>query len=319
MIWVAQHLQRNTDTMHFDLKSLELFVRVAALGAIGRAGEELGLSSTGASQRLQTLETDLGAKLINRTTRQVSLTPDGTLFLAHAKHVLDAAEEAKSAMSNSAHTVRGILRVTASASFGRTHIVPVLPGFLDRYPNLHVDLHLSDTVVDIVEQGFDVAFRMGNLQPSSLLASKIDDNPVQLVASPAYLARRGVPETPQDLVDHVCLSLGRSRNWTFRAPDHREITVPVSGPLTVNLGDAVGEWVLAGVGIGQAALWHAGADIAAGRLVRVLPEFAVWPETKIWAVRPEGRIMSKRAHVFLNFIKSSIRAKNQEIYGDLLR
>ncbi|CCQ73717.1 LysR family transcriptional regulator [Magnetospira sp. QH-2] len=304
--------------MSFDIWTLNLFVRVAALGAIGRAGAEFNLSTTNASQRIQKLEADLKVKLLNRTTRTVSLTPDGELFLEHAKRILEDVEDARTALSHSAQSVSGTLRVTASASFGRSHIVPFVPEFLRLYPHVMLDLNLTDTVVDIVEQGFDLAFRIGELAPSSLLAQKIDENPVLLVAAPAYLARSGIPETPRELVKHACLTLGKTNSWQLIGEDSAVHDIPVSGPVRVDLGDAVGEWSVAGLGIGQASLWHAGPDIRAGRLVAVLPRYRVWPERKIWAVRPPGRLMPARVKAFLDFMQAHIVKTNQQRYGDLL-
>lgn len=306
--------------MAFDLKNLQLFVRVAALGAIGRAGAEFNLSSTNASQRIQALEADLNVKLLNRTTRAVSLTPDGELFLEHAKRILEDVEDARTALSQSADTVSGTLRVTASASFGRSHIVPFVPEFLRLYPHVTLDLNLSDAIVDIVEQGYDLAYRIGELEPSTLLAQKVDENPLILVASPDYLARAGAPETPQDLVQHDCMILGKAstwNSWQLKDTDGALHDIPVSGPVTVNLGDAIVDWVVAGLGIGLASLWHAGPDLQAGRLVPILPDYRVWPERKIWAVRPPGRLMPARVKAFMEFMQTRIVDTNQERYGNL--
>lgn len=304
--------------MSFDLKSLGLFVRVAMLGAIGRAGAEFNLSPTNATQRIKMLEAELGVKLFNRTTRAVSLTSDGEILLEHAKRILDDVEAARNVLSYTTTSISGALRVTASASFGRSHIVPFVPEFLRRYPGVALDLHLTDTVVDIVEMGYDLAFRIGSLAPSSLLARKIDDNPQVLVAAPDYLARAGHPETPQDLAKHACLSLGDNRVWKLSEKDGTLHDIKVSGPVSVNLGDAIGEWTLAGMGIGLAALWHAGPDIRAGRLVVVLPEYRVLPDTKIWVVRPPGRLMPARVKAFLDFMETYIVETNIERCAGLI-
>ncbi|MEO9862834.1 MAG: LysR substrate-binding domain-containing protein [Yoonia sp.] len=305
--------------MPLDLKNLELFVRVAALKGIGRAGEELGLSATNSSLRLQALEEELGAKLLNRTTRSVSLTADGDVFLEHAKRVLDEVEEAKSILSSSEASLTGTLRVTAPATFARTHIVPFLPEFSRRFPELVVDLHLSDGIIDIVEQGFDLAFRIGELAPSTLLARKIDDNPECLVASPAYIERFGMPETPADLSQHNCLPLGRNTTWRLKGRDDKIQAIHATGSIYANLGDAISDLVLAGVGVGHASLWRAGNDLRAGALVPVLPDYRLAPETKIWAVRSPGRNMPKRVQFFLEFMQGQIRETNEQCYGDLLK
>jgi DNA-binding transcriptional LysR family regulator len=305
--------------MAFDFKSLELFVRVAALGAIGRAGTEFGLSPTNATQRIQALEAELGVKLLNRTTRAVSLTPDGEIFLDYARRILNDAEDARSALSQDGGAVSGLIRATASASFGRTHIVPFVPEFLAQYPQVRLDLNFTDSIVDIVEQGYDLAFRIGELAPSSLMAQKIDSNPMRLVASPEYLARAGVPRVPEDLLGHSCLPLGDSRTWRLRGADGSVTPIRVSGPVKVNLGNALGEWTVAGLGIGVASLWAAGPDLKAGRLVTVLEDYRLCPETDIWAVRPPGRHMPVRVKVFLDFMRERIIAANQDRYGGLCR
>lgn len=304
--------------MSFDLRSLQLFVRVASLGAIGRAGEELGLSRTNASQRLQTLETQLGAHLLNRTTRAVSLTADGERFLKHAQRILEDVEAAQLDLSTSGDRISGHLRITASASFGRTHIVPFVPEFLEHHPDITIDLNLTDTIVDMVEQGFDLAFRIAALESSTLLAQKIDNDPRWLVASPDYLAKYGNPQSPQDLAQHICLPLGDLRSWSLKHDSGSISEVRIKGPARINLGSALDDWVQAGLGIGLAALWYVGPAIKDGRLVRVLPDHTGWPDTKIWAVRPPGRLMPARVQAFLDFMQSRIVATNQARYGDLL-
>lgn len=302
----------------FDLKNLELFVRTAALKGIGRAGEELGLSATNASLRIQALEEELGSILLNRTTRSVSLTADGEIFLEHARRILDDVEDARSALSGDDAALNGTLRVTAPASFARSHLMPFLPEFIERYPNLVIDLQLSDSIIDIVEQGFDLAFRMGELAPSTLLASRIDDNPQWLVASPDYIEKNGMPKTPSDLKHHTCVPLGRKVTWKLKGSDNNIESVQVSGPIIINFGDAISDLVLAGVGIGHAALWRAGEDLSAGKLVHVLADYQLVPESKIWAVRPPGRVISTRVQVFLEYMREQIRKTNANHYGDLI-
>lgn len=304
--------------MSLDLKNLELFLRVAKLGAIGKAGAEFNLSPTNATQRIKALEADLGVKLLNRTTRAVSLTPDGELFLAHARRILEDVEETRLAMSHATGKIAGLVRATASSTFADTHVIPFVPEFLDRYPDVTLDLNFTDTVVDIVGQGYDLAFRIGALAPSSLLAQKIDGNPEVLVASPAYLDRAGHPETPQDLTHHACLPLGEAHAWTLASEDGTLHEVPVSGPVKVNLGAAAGDWIRAGLGIGQVALWRVGPDVRQGNIVPVLPGYRVAPETNIWSVRPPGRVMPARVGAFLDFMQQRIVETNRERYGDLI-
>jgi DNA-binding transcriptional LysR family regulator len=302
----------------FDPITLQLVVNVERLGAIGRAGSELGLSATNASQRIKELEDDLGVQLFNRTTRKISLTADGEEFIAYAIRIIDTATEARAALSQKAGTVTGTLRVTASATFGQSHIVPHLPAFFEAFPDVSVDLFLSDRIIDIVEGGYNVAFRIGKLAPSSLMARKIDNNPVWMVAAPSYLARYGIPESPDELTRHTCLPLGDERLWIFKDSEGITREVQPSGHLRTNLGQTVGSMAVAGMGIARASLWAAGEHIRAGRLVPILREYRVWPETLIWAVRPPERRQHARTRTFVDFMQSRIRETNRYRYGDLL-
>lgn len=300
--------------MSFDFKSIELFVRAAALGAIGRAGAELGYSTTSASQRLKLLEADLGINLFNRSTRAVSLTTDGRAFLDHAKRILDNVEEARESLNNESSAAFGTLRVTASDSFARIYIVPYVPEFLALYPALTLDLNLTDNRIDIVEQGYDLAFRIGELPSSSLLAQKIDDDPLRLVASPGYLTQRGRPEHPSDLAKHNCFFKGNLREYQIVGRDGQVHTIRVNARATSNLGDAIATWVKAGMGIGVASLWHAGPDLSEGRLEIVLPDYRPNVRSCLWAVRSASSIMPKRVQVFLNYFSKKIVKINNERY-----
>ncbi|REG83229.1 LysR family transcriptional regulator [Marinomonas pollencensis] len=304
--------------MNLEAKSLALFMRVAALGAIGRAGMEFDLSPTNASLRIQALEAELGVKLFHRTTRAVSLTHDGQVFIEHARRILDDIEETRNVFKGDAEQVQGTLKVAVSASFGRHYLVPFVPELLRLYPNLKLDIDFSDKRVDIVEQGFDVAFRMGELESSSLLARRIDDCPMVLVASLDYIARAGHPETVESLANHSCIPFERLNTWRLKDRQGNLHEVFASGPVTINWGDAISELVEAGVGIGLAALWHVGPALREGRVVQVLPEYSFYPETNIWAVRPPGRLTPVRVKVFLDFMEQRIKATNRVRYGDLL-
>lgn len=304
--------------MDLDLKTLALFVRITSLGAIGRAGEEFGLSSTNASQRIQALEARLGVKLFHRTTRVVTLTHDGQVFLEHAKRILDDVEETWNVFKGEDDKVQGKIRLTVSASYGRIYLVPFIPALLAKYPQLQIEIDFTDKTIDIVEQGYDIAFRMTALDSTSLLARRIADNPMILVASPRYLERAGQPKTPDDLARHTCIPFAKANHWCFKDNLGASHEVTVSGPVTVNWGDAISDLVEADMGIGMASLWYVGPAIKAGRVVPVLPNYKIWPETRIWAVRPPGRLTPVRVKVFLDFIEEVIRKTNIDRYGDLL-
>ncbi len=288
--------------MSLDPKSLALFVRVAAVGAIGKAGAELGLSRTAATQRVRDLEASVGTQLLHRTTRSVALSADGEVFLAHAKRILSDIDEAFSELQRDPATVSGELRVASSASFGRKHLAPLVGEFMERYPRLSIQLHLSDGVFDIVENGFDLAVRLGDLSPSSLKARRIADSARIVVAAPNYLSRCGMPEMPDDLRRHNCIIRSDARMWTKRGPDGRIHDVKVSGNFATNLAEAVTEAALSGVGLARKCRWEVTEHLDSGALVEVLPEYTVLPEWSIYAVRPPAPTLPMRVRLFTNFI-----------------
>ncbi|MEM6974140.1 MAG: LysR family transcriptional regulator [Pseudomonadota bacterium] len=294
--------------MALDPKSLELFVRVAKLGAIGKAGAELGLSRTAATQRVQELESALGVQLLHRTTRTVALSVDGEIFLGHAKRILDDMEDAFSDLQRDPATVSGELRVASSASFGRKHIAPHMAEFLALYPKLSVQLHLSDSAFDIVENGFDLAVRLGELSPSTLKSRRIGDSTRVAVASPDYLARRGIPSVPADLRSHNCLIRSDIRTWTTRGPGGQIEDVRVSGNFSTNLAEAVTEAALSGIGIARKCRWEIAEHLESGELTVVLPHHRVLPEWGIYAVRPPSRTQSPRVRAFTDFITAKFQS-----------
>ncbi|MEO1686435.1 MAG: LysR family transcriptional regulator [Pseudomonadota bacterium] len=287
--------------MSLDPKSLELFVRVVALGGIGKAGAELGLSRTAATQRIQDLEAAVGAQLLHRTTRTVSLSVDGEIFVGHARRILEDIEDALTDLQNDPANVGGDLRVAGSASFGRKHIAPHVAEFLERYPKLSLQLHLSDAGFDIVENGFDLAVRLGEMSPSTLKARRIGDSPRVMVAAPRYLARHGAPSAPSDLRDHNCLLRGDARTWTTRGPDRAVVDVKVSGNFSTNLAEAVTEAALSGVGIARKCRWEVQEHLEAGELTAVLSDCTVLPEWGIYAVRSPSPTPPPRVRAFTDF------------------
>ncbi len=292
--------------MSFDLKTLHLFVRVASCGAIAKAGSELGYSATTSSQRIQALEAQLGCKLLNRTTRSMSLSADGELFLAHAKKILADVDDAITDLQSTDTSLRGELRVTASASFGRRHIAPYIGEFLSEHPNVSINLELSDTTFDIVQHGFDLAIRIGTLVPSTLMARKIADNPRILLASPEYLESYGAPVVPADLTDHNCIVLNENRTWSLRDKVGTITQTRTNGNFSTSYGEALTEAAAAGVGIALKSKWDVLHHLQDGTLVPVLSDFAVEPQWKIWAVRPPGRLVSARVRIFTDFIEANL-------------
>lgn len=293
--------------MDLDVKSLRLFVRIAAIGAIGRAGQDFGYSPTAASQRIQSLEAALGAKLLNRTTRTVSLSADGEVFLAHAKKIINDIDDAVDDLQGNGTAIRGELRVTASASFGRRYIAPFIGEFLRDHPGVTINLELSDGVFDIVQHGFDLALRIGVLAPSTLMARKIADNPRILVASPRYLNERGRPEVALDLADHNCLMLGENRVWKLRDENGNQSAIPIRANFVTSYGEAITEAAVSGVGIALKSKWDIIEQLSAGSLVEILPDHVVEPQWSVWAVRPPGRTISARVRLFTDFIEQRLK------------
>ncbi len=293
--------------MSLDPRTLELFVRVAALGAFGKAAHAFGLSPTAATQRIKGLEAELGVKLFNRTTRAVALTADGEVFLVHAKRILTNFEDARSDLSGGSTNVKGELRVTTSASFGRRYVAPYIAEFLAAHPNVSVRLDLGDAVIDIMEQGYDLALRIGTLTSSTLIARKLAVNPRLLVASPDYLSKKGHPKTPNDLTAHNCLVLGENRIWQLKGPDGATHNVRVSGNFVTNYGEATTEAALHGAGIALKSRWDIGPQLDNGLLVPVLDTLTVHPEWSVWAVRPPGQSVPARVRTFIAFMERKFK------------
>lgn len=294
--------------MSLDLKSVELFIRVASVGAIGKAGAEFGLSPAAATQRIQVLEKAVGAQLLHRNTRAVSLSADGELFLAHAKRIIVDVEDALADVQCDPQTIQGELRIAGSASFGRRHIAPYIAEFLDVYPKVSIQLHLNDSVVDIIEEGFDLAIRLGELAPSTLKARKLAASPRVLVAAPAYIERHNSPEQPADLKAHNCLARGDMRSWALTAPDGSVCDVKVSGNFATNYAEAMTAAALSGLGIARKCRWEIAEHLAAGTLVTLLDGYTVSPEWNVFAVRSPSRLPPARVRAFTDFLEAKLQA-----------
>lgn len=277
-------------------------MRIARLGSISAAARDLSVTPAGASARLAAFEKGLGARLLHRTTRQATLTEDGLAFLPHAEHVLDAAEAARAALGREQATPRGTLRVAAPGSFARMHIVPGLPDFYGRYPDLVLDLRISDSVVDLVEGAFDVAVRYAELGDSSFVARRLAPDRRVLVASPEYLRRRGQPKTPDDLAEHACLVVGTLDLWTFQGAEGKPIVRRVSPALRINDGEAVRDAACAGLGIALMATWCAADELRSGVLVPALPEYPLVSTQTLWALYPSSRELAPKVRAFIDWL-----------------
>ncbi len=303
-------VSRGKQPLHLDqLPAMAIFVRVVELGGFTAAAEDLGLSKSQVSKQITRLEDRLGTRLLNRTTRRLSLTEAGTVFFERCQEVVSAAEAADSAVSHLAEAPRGVLRVNAPVSFGNLHVTPALHEFMTRCPDLRIELSLNDRRVDLVEEGYDVGIRIGKLHDSSLVARLLARNKRILVAAPSYLAHHGAPASLEDLRDHSCLIYAYQESgqvWAMTGPDG-ERKVKVDGRLRTNNGDAIA--VAAGSGLGIAFLpdFIVQTWLDSGRLVRVLPDWADGEDSPIHAIFPASRNLSPKVRVFVDFLVERFR------------
>ncbi|WP_454742537.1 LysR family transcriptional regulator [Cupriavidus necator] len=282
-----------------------LFLRVLDLGSISAAARSLDLSVAVASQRLQRLERDLGVRLLHRTTRRLHATPEGAVLAEQGRALVDDLEALSTSLRQAGTGVSGTLRITTSSSFGRLYVSPLLPEFLTQHPGLSVSVNLTDNVLDLVSAGFDLAIRIGALDDSTLVARRLANNRRVLCAAPDYLRRRGTPQAPQDLARHDCLVLvgsqGRQDVWRLGDGAGGEIAMRVRGRIEANTGELLSDAALAGFGIALHSTWHVGADLHAGRLVQVLPDYPL-ADTGIYAVMPQRRLVPPRVRAFVDFL-----------------
>jgi DNA-binding transcriptional LysR family regulator len=283
------------------LGDLDVFARVVTAKSMSAAGRELDLSPAVISKRIRRLEERLGVRLLQRTTRQLALTEAGQGFYERVVSILSSVEEAEAWVSRGSDTVRGMLRVSAPTSFGRMHVAPALARFLDQYPAVCVDLVLTDAIVDIVGEGFDLAIRIADLEDSSLVARRLAPNHRILCAAPSYLAKHGRPERIEDLAHHHLLS-HTTGEWRLDGPEG--VThVRVHGPLRTNSSEVVREAVLAGIGIALRSTWDVASELKSGRLVQVLPGYTGSRRVAIHAVYPSRRHLEQKVRAFVDYLQ----------------
>ena len=284
---------------------LDVFAHVVTARSMSAAGRQLGLSPAVISKRIRRLEERLGVRLLQRTTRQLSLTEAGQGFYERVVAILGSIEEAEAWVASGAGQARGTLRVSAPTSFGRMHIAPHLKPFLDANPLVTVDLILTDDFVDIIGEGFDLAIRIADLRDSSLVAKRLAPNHRVLCAAPAYLAAHGMPADIDELARHTLIAHNTDQ-WRLDGPQGT-IAVRLAGPLRTNSSEVVREALLAGVGIALRSTWDIGPELQSGRLVRVLPDYSVGNRVAIHAVYPSRRHMEQKVRAFVDYLA--------ELYG----
>ena len=288
-------------------KQMESFVQVATRGSLTAAAEAEGVAPAVIGRRLDALEHHLGVRLLTRTTRKISLTDEGAAFLESCQRILADLANAEASVSAGGVKASGHLRVTAPAGFGRRHVAPLVPDFVRRHPDVSVSLNLSDRLVDLVNEGFDVAVRVGDLPQSSLVSVRLADNRRLCVAAPDYLKRRGTPRHPEDLLRHDCLTLSseasQARGWAFSI-DGALRHLRVNGPLDCSDGQVLHTWCLQGLGVAWRSTWEVKADLESGRLVEVLADFAA-PPNGIYAVFAQRKLQPLRVRVWLEHLKDT--------------
>ena len=296
------------------LKQLETFVSVAQRGSLAGAARALGLAPAIIGRRLDALEAHLGIKLLLRTTRRLSLTNEGSAFLEDCQRLLADLATAEASVSAGGLQATGHLRITAPAGFGRRHIAPLVPLFRELHPEVTISLNLSDRLVDMAVEGFDCAVRVGDMPDSSLVSVRLADNRRLCVATPAFLARHGVPQKPADLARFQCLTLSsdasQTRGWAFKVSGDgvaSVVHIKPAGPLDCSDGQVLHDWCLAGHGIAWRSTWEVQSEVAAGQLVALLEDFAA-PPNGIYVVFPQRKHLPLRVRLWLDFLKQHFSA-----------
>jgi DNA-binding transcriptional LysR family regulator len=286
------------------LAAIQVFAQVVEAGSFAKAADRLGLSTSAASRHVAELEGHLQTRLLNRTTRRVSLTESGRAFYERAVQLLGDLDEAEQEASSATVVPRGTIRLTTSITFGVRHVAPAIAEFMARHPEVRFDVSLSDRVVDLVEEGLDLAIRIGATGGDNLVARKLGETRLVPCASPEYLAKHGTPKTPEDLARHSCLTyeyVSPRHVWHFRDRSGAERTVRVAGRLHSNNGDLLAEAAAHGAGIVFEPAFIVGAEVRAGRLVPLLLDFVPAP-VPIYALYPSRKHLSAKVRRFVEFL-----------------
>lgn len=286
------------------ISDLAFFALLVKRGSLAAAAQELGVTPPSVSKRLAGIEARLRVRLLNRTTRRISLTPEGEIYLADGARLVAELEALEQRISGGNVTAKGLLKISATFGFGRRHITPQLSAFARLYPEVDVQLHLTDRPVNLVEQGFDADIRFGQLPDARLTARKIADNRRLVCASPAYLKNHGIPLTPRDLQKHNCILLRESDeiygSWHFSSGTKQE-TVKVRGSLSANDGECATAWALDGQGIVVRSEWDVAPYLRSGRLRAVLEDWQL-PQADIYIVFPTKNHLSAKTRALVDFM-----------------
>ncbi|KPX38420.1 MULTISPECIES: LysR family transcriptional regulator [Pseudomonas syringae group genomosp. 2] len=291
-----------------QISDIEVFAAIASSRSLSEAARRLGLSPMAISRRLAALENDLGVRLFHRTTRSVSLTPEGEVFLPHAKTILEASEAARTTLKADAGSASGVLRVTAPSVFGQTVIMPLLPALMLENPALSIDLTLSDSIVDIAGLGIDVAIRIATIRDSALVARSLAPNPRVVCVSPDYLARHGKPALLEELRHHPCIALQAMPWWPFTR-NGEPITIRAQGPFSANSVEAVRTACKQGMGLAMLTYWDVRQEINEGSLQQVDFEDAMPEQLSVTAVLPTRQRVPHRVRLFIDRLEAALKSK----------
>ena len=289
-----------------DLKNVEIFCSIADTGNLTETARRVNATAMTISRRLAQLESELGVRLFQRTTRAVSLTSEGEEFLPYARLMLEAGETAKGLFNSASQGASGLLRVTAASEFGKRHLLPLLPALMEANPALRIDLNLSDSVVDIVGQGYDMALRRAPLKDSTLVAHRLADNPRILCAAPGYLARYGQPTRLSDLQQHRCLKISGVAHWMFE--QHGQVVnCPIAARFSCSSVEGVREMCVAGIGIAQLTFLDVRDELRRGDLVEIALSDASRHALAVWALLPTRQYMPYRTTLLLKALKAALQ------------
>lgn len=296
-----------------EMNNLQIFVEVMRRGSFAAVARDLDVAPSTISRAIAALEHELGVRLLQRTTRQVKPTEAGQVYFLRVEPLIEELNQARSVTVDLGRSPTGQLRLTASMTFGNTAIVPLLPEFMRRYPGLSVHLDLSDAVVDIVDQGIDLAIRLGHLADTGLVATRLADMQFIIVASPAYLAQHGTPDTPQDLQHHQCLVFpmpGLGSDWLFRDRQGQVTSVRPNSRLQMTNALALKQCALADMGITMTSKWTVWQELKAGSLIELFKDYdatMVDFDSAVWLVYPSRHYLPHKVRVFIDFMKEKFR------------